>query len=310
MQARRAKANGRRTAICLALALLAAGVAQGQAAAAETQGPLAALHRGTLLVWVVRPEGAAARPKPAAVPAFRAPEPGYREATAGSFGQTAGSFGQTAGSYGIDSTSPAIGTPPSGQVTNAAGATQTLAPGYREATATTLAPTPGDRSVAAGSYGQTAGSFGQTAGSVGSTAGGYGQTAGSFGHSLSTLTQAGQPPRSPVSVQELQPALKAAFPDLGNLFVEVSADRVSSALQAAEGRKAYPDVLIFEGFPSTWAGPPQAVRDLQAASSGEIAAPGKTLQECVRLRQAPHPETARAFLAYLEQQGGWTVGAR
>jgi hypothetical protein len=252
------------------------------------------------------------RPKMTTVPAVLAPEPGYHEVTPSGLGQTASSYGQTAGSYGIDSDSPILSTPPSGQVTNAAGRSQTLAPGYREATPSTLGTAPAVNGTDAGSYGQTASSYGTSASNIGQTAGSYGQTAGSFGHSLSTIAGAGQPPPvvplTPLR-DTVEPALHAEHPGLRVQFVEGDAGKLRTALRNADTAHTSPDVLIFEGFPANWAGPAAEVRALESSSAGGYApAPGSAgggnvSAQAVVLRKAPHPRQAQAFLTYLEEKG-------
>jgi hypothetical protein len=287
-------------------------LAAGSLACAVAQQPAATdpLRRGQLVVWVIHPE-TVERPKMTTVPEVHAPEPGYHEVTPSGLGQTASSYGQTAGRYGIDSDSPILSTPPSGQVTNAAGRSQTLAPGYREATPSTLGTASAAEGTDASSYGQTAGSYGTSASNIGQTAGSYGQTAGSFGHSLSTIAGAGQPPPvippPPPLRETVEPALRAENPALRVQFVEGDAGKLRNALRNADAAHTSPDVLIFEGFPANWAGPAAEVRALEATSAGGYApasaAGGYVSAQAVVLRKAPHPRQAQAFLTYLEEKG-------
>jgi len=305
----------------------AAPVAAAPAAppASATPEALQPLKRGQLVVWVIRPDtsrpsaaaiAAGASAVPTTVPAVHPPEPGYHETTPSGLGQSASSYGQSAGSYGVDADSPLIGTPPSGQVTNAAGARQTLAPGYGEATPSTLAQAPAVDGTAAGDYGQTAGSFGTAASNTGQTAGSYGQTAGSFGGSIgATVGNAPLPRQAAAHVLEdvIEPQLKADFPDLRTRFLDGEAGRLRAALRTAETNRALPDVLIFEGFPPNWAGPAPEVRALEASSAGGYQpepfkrGPGNVVTpQALVLRRAPHPRQAQAFLDYLQQQNALT----
>jgi len=272
---------------------------------AQPQGDINALQHGRLVVWVVKPTP----PKPGQSPApgqipVQTPM-GYEEQTAGSFGQSAGSVGTSASNYGVSSTSDSIARVPAKAKAADPDGTVAAAAGYQEQTSGSYGQSSSSYGTAASNHGQTSSSLGQTASSYGTSASNYGQTAGSFGRSLSSLSQTAQPPAvAAKAVQpEIEPALKVAYPALQARFVEVSEDKLRAALKSADS-KTYPDLVVFEGFTASWTGPPTEVRE--QAVSGELGVPPRTggpqNVRTMLLRRAPHPDTARAFVEYLDEQ--------
>jgi hypothetical protein len=279
---------------------------------AQTGDQLQPLKHGQLVVWVVKPSPVKPKIVPG-MPAYKAPDPGFHETTPSGLGQNASTFGQNAASYGVDANSATISVPPSGQVTNAQGGSQTLAPGYGEVTTSGLGKPSSDSGTTAGSYGQTAGSFGTEASNHGQTAGSYGQTAGSYGHSLSTIADAGKPvrPTVPKTLEdEFVPKLEAEYPGLKMQVSDLQEDQLRAALRSANLAKSLPDVLLYVGFPIGWAGPVPDVRAMEQTSSGGYApdksskpGDGDLSAQCVVLKRAPHPKEAAALLLWLEERG-------
>jgi hypothetical protein len=219
----------------------------------------------------------------------------------------------------VSSSSASISTPPSGQVRDAAGGVQTLAPGYGEQTASTLGQTSSSYGTTASNHGQTASSLGQTASSYGTASSSTGQTAGGFGNSLGTIAQAGQAggAKAPHVFEAIAPKLEEMYPELRTQLSMFDADQLLWALKGTLGSRSYPDLLIFVGFPADWPGPAAQVREMEAAHVGDVAAErvlktgdSRRTVDCLALRRAPHAGTARAFVAYLDAEGGWSAPAQ
>lgn len=284
------------------IALLASG-----ARAQQPQNSLPALKDGHLVVWVVwapqpkagTPAAALAAPTSATVPTT------LQEKSVGDFGQSSGGFGTDAGSYGVSTTSDRIARVPASAQAADPDNTVATAAGYQEQTSGSYGQSSSSYGTAASNHGQTAGSLGQSASNYGQTAGSYGQSAGSFGHSATTLAQAAQP-TAPRPVQSaITPTLRAEYPELQVQFVDVDAERLRARLKAADAGSTRPDLVIFEGFPASWLGPPQDVRDM-AVSLEPGAVPGPPGSPAgvrtMLLKRARHPDTARAFVNYLDEQ--------
>lgn len=295
---------------------------------------LAPLKQGHLVVWVLRPTPAQ-RDRSTEIPAYRGSKAGYTEQTAGSLGQTAGSFGQTAGSYGVASSSTTISVP-NGVVNSGTPTSQDHpeAVGYTEQTSGSFGQTAGSYGTTASDHGQTPSTLGQTAGSYGATASDHGQTAGDFGHSLSTIAAAGSTdaksaadaaraaarhgPQVPDEFRDrLQRELKARFGDLQASFYTIQADQLLNRLAELKGTQDYPDVVVAPSLPVEWqkvagdlgvipVGTPMAIEQAEAIGAPPYKPP---VQASVMLR-APHPDTARAYVLWLEEwaAGGWGDG--
>jgi hypothetical protein len=228
-----------------------------------------------------------------------------QEKTVGEFGQTASGFGTDSGNYGVSSSSDSIARVPAKAPAADPDNTVATAAGYREQTAGSYGQTSSSYGTAAANHGQNAASLGQTAGNYGQTAGSYGQSAGSYGQSVTTLGQAAQPP-APKPVQTaVVPALRTQFPGLQAQFIDVDARGLRARLKAVDGSSSRPDLVVFEGFPASWLGPSQDVRDM-AVSLEPGALPGPPGSPAgvrtMLLKHAQHPDTARQFVAYLNDQ--------
>jgi hypothetical protein len=231
----------------------------------------------------------------------------YKEESASTFGKSASEFGKTAGSVGVSSTSPTISrtgnvpakTDPADVDTVAAAQA-----GAKEQTAGSFGQTASTFGGAASNHGETSGGFGQTASTYGTEASNVGSTVGSFGESLSTIATAGEV--KPVAVAKswlplIEERLPRSYPGSRAVFVEVSTDRLEALLKKAEGSTGYPDVLVFDGFPVAWKGPVAEVRELEAGSAQEFLA--SSPRRLLVMEHGLHPEVAKAFVAYLDQQG-------
>jgi len=295
---RRRIANGIHVSL-VAVLLASAALAQ------QPQGSIPALKHGQLVVWVVKaplPRAetpAAAAAAPATVPTT------LQEKTVGDFGQPAAGFGTDSANYGVSSSSDKIARVPANTAAADPDNTVATAAGYHEQTSNSYGQTAGSYGTEASNHGQTSSSLGQTAGSYGQTAGSYGQSAGSFGHSVSNLGQAAQPP-APAPVQTaIAPTLRTEYPGLQAQFIDIDASRLRARLKAADASSSRPDLVIFEGFTASWQGPSTDVREL-AVSVDPGASPGPPGSPAgVRtmvLRRAQHPEAARAFVSFLDEQ--------
>lgn len=297
------------------------GLALVAGAALTAQQPIvqpAALKQGRLVVWVVHPTVASV-PAPTDYGGSARRPPGYNEQTAGSFGKSASDAGQNAGSVGLPTDSPQIARTNNVQNTVAPAdrdAAAAAAAGYHEQTSGSFGQTASTFGTDASNHGQTPSTVGQNASTIGTAASNYGQTAGSFGDSLSTVAQAGQPavPEAPRGVEAIvEPKLRTAYPDLTAQFVSVDVDKLGAQLRTAAASPAmagaYPDVLVFEGFPASWdALPPSAQRVAKETFGGSAAlknAPAGTLAArlVVVTTRSRRQATAIAFAEYLQNQG-------
>jgi hypothetical protein len=276
------------------------------ASAQDQQGSVPALKNGHLVVWVVKaPAPRAGTPSVAAAAPATVPTT-LQEKSVGDFGQPAAGFGTDSANYGVSSTSDKIARVPANTAAADPDNAVAAAAGYHEQTANSYGQTSSTYGTAAANHGQTAASLGQSASNYGQSAGSYGQSAGSFGHSVTNLGQAAQQP-APKPVQTaLAPTLRSQYPGLQAQFVDVDAARLRARLKAVDGSASSPDVVIFEGFPASWLGPTQDVREM-AVSVEAGAVPGPPGSSAgvrtMLLKRAPHPETARAFVNYLDEQG-------
>jgi len=278
-----------------------------------------ALKQGRLVVWVVHPS-AASVPAPTDYGGAARRPPGYAEQTAGSFGQPASTMGQNAGSVGLPTDSPQIARTdkvPAPVVSPAdRDAATAAAAGYHEQTAGSFGQTASTFGTDASNHGQTPSTVGQNASNTGTNASNYGQTASSYGNSLSTIAQAASPavPEAPRGVEAIvEPKLRAAYPDLTVQFVSVNVDRLAAQLRTAttspDMAGVYPDVLVFEGFPAAWEGPPASAQRVMKETFGGSAAlknaPAGTLaaRRVLVTARSRRQAAAIAFAEYLQSQG-------
>lgn len=269
----------------------------------EAYKPL--LH-GQLVVWLVEPTG----PGPAVVTAAtpqRAPIT-YQEATPSTLGQTASTYGTDASKYGVDAGSPTIARVPNNSGPDA-DADAAAKAGYREQTSGSFGQTASNVGTAASDHGQTSGSFGQESSNYGVDASNYGIDASNFGHSLSNIAGAGELKSEPVSMtftDQVQAALTHKFPELKVQYAAVGSNDVKARLRNATG-KDYPDVIILDGFATTWTGFPQDVRDALLHYEGPTPSAkdrreGRLPPVWYITRRAAHPQEAHALAAYLDDQ--------
>lgn len=171
----------------------------------------------------------------------------------------------------------------------------------------------------AGSYGTASGSFGASAGSVGQNAGSYGQTAGSFGYDPaaygvnSNMPQPGvRRPSSRLHAEATDSSIwtavaspvASAYPGLKITVAEVAEQNLLGELEMARAASRYPDVLVGSPLPWRWAGKNGSVaKQLVVAPLGLPLArenEAEAFRDVVILRGSPHPETARAYVAWLQ----------
>jgi hypothetical protein len=292
-------------ALLLLAAVASLDAAQQSGGAQVSSAALAPLRRGRLVVWVVKP-AKLKLPTPDSGTAGFTPLT-YKEESASTFGKSASEFGKTAGSVGVSSSSPTIsrtGNVPKDTAPADVDATAAAQAGAKEQTAGSFGQTASTFGGAASNHGETSGSFGQTASTYGTEASNVGSTAGNFGESLSTIATAGEV--KPVAVAKswlplIEERLPISFPGSRAVFVDVTLDRLDALLKKAEGTPGYPDVLVFDGFPVAWKGPAAQVRELEAGSAQEFLA--SSPRRLLVLNHGPHPEVAKAFVAFLDQQG-------
>ncbi len=302
----------RRAMMCVLLASLGCGLSTAQqGAVGDAKAPtkvssaLLPLQRGRLLVWVVRAT-TVVLPKPDSGTAGFTPM-GFKEESVSTFGTSASGFGKTAGSVGVSSTSLSIsrtGNVPKDTAPADVDAVAAAQAGAKEQTSGSFGQGASTYGTAASNHGENSGGFGQTASTYGTEASNVGQTAGSFGESLSTVATAPAPkPVAPPKpwLQLVQERLPVVLPGSRVLFVEVAADKVNANLKRLDNTSGYPDVLVFDGFPTGWKGPLPEVRELEAGSAQQFVAASP--RRLMVMNHAPHPEAARAFVAFLDAQG-------
>jgi hypothetical protein len=269
----------------------------------EAYKPL--LH-GQLVVWMVEPSG----PGPAIVNAAtpqRAPIT-YREATPSTLGQNASTYGTDASKYGVDADSRTIARVPNNSGPDADTDAAAKA-GYSEQTSGSFGQVASNVGTAASDHGQTAGSLGVVASNYGVDSSNYGIDASNFGHSLSDLAGAGELKPAPVSLSftdQLQASLANRFPNLKVQYLDVGSNDVKTRLRAA-GSKDYPDVIILDGFATTWPGLPQDVRDALLHYEGPTPSAkdrreGRLPPVWYVTRHASHASEAHALAAYLDDE--------
>jgi hypothetical protein len=271
----------------------------------KVSSALLPLQRGRLVVWVVKPSAIKLPPPDSGTAGFT--PMGYKEESVSTFGTSASGFGKTAGSVGISSSSPAISRTANVPANTAPADVDAVAAaqaGAKEQTSGSFGQGASNYGTAASNHGETSGSFGQTASTYGTDASNVGQTAGSFGESLSTVATAGLP--KPVVapkpwLQLVQERLPVVLPGSRVLFVEVASDKLAANLRRLDSMLGYPDVLVFDGFTPGWKGPSPEVRELEAGSVQEFLAASP--RRLMVMNHAPHPEAAKAFLVFLDQQG-------
>ncbi len=265
------------------------------------------LQHGQLIVWFVEPSGSG--PTMTLPGTMAQPPIVYVEQTTGNFGQNAATFGVDAGNFGVDAGSPTIARVPNNTGPDA-DADAAAKAGYREQTSSSFGQNSGAFGNAASNHGQTAGSFGQTAGNYGIDASNYGVDASDYGHSLSNLTAATEPPPVTAAVpftNQMQTALTTNFPSLKVQYVDVGSSDMKARLRAAATTKDYPDVVVLDGFATSWPGFPQDVRD--ALLPGSSPEPNRSDRREDRLppswyitRHAQHSSTAQALSVYLDDK--------
>jgi hypothetical protein len=297
--------------LCVLLLSLGCAAMAGQGGGGDAKsttkvsGALLPLQRERLLVWVVKPT-AVALPKPDSGTAGFTPM-GYKEQTVSELGKSASEFGKTAGSVGVSSTNPTIsrtGNVPKDTAPADVDAVAATQAGAKEQTSGSFGQGASTYGTAASNHGETSGGFGQTASTYGTDASNVGKTMGEFGESLSTVATAGE--TKPVAVpkpwlQLIQERLPVALPGSRVLFVEMTVDKLNANLKRLDNTPAYPDVLVFDGYPAAWKGPTPEVRELEAGSAQEFLAASP--RRLMVMNHAPHPEAAKAFVAFLDAQG-------
>jgi hypothetical protein len=284
---------------------MASGAVAGQQGSDDAKRAVRPLQRGRLLVWVVKP-AVVKLPTPDSGTAGFTPM-SYKEMTSADFGKSANEVGKTAGSVGVSSTSPTIsrtGHVPADTAPADVDAAAAAQAGAKEETSGSFGQNAGTFGTAASNHGESSGGFGQTASSYGTNAGNFGQTAGSFGESTSTIATAGEV--KPVVVAKswlmtVEDRLPVVFPGTRAQFVEMTIDKLGANLKKVEGGPGYPDVLVFEGFPVGWKGPASQVRELEGGSGQQFLAASP--RRLMVMTHALHPDVARAFVAFLDQQG-------
>lgn len=270
------------------------------------------LVHAQLVVWLVEPSGAGPT---MVLPGTPAQSPiTYQERTPSGLGQSASTYGTDAGKFGVDADSRTIArvrdTGPDADAKAAA------KQGYQEQTSGSFGQNSANYGDAASNHGQTSSSYGQTAGNYGIDASNYGVDASDYGHSLSNLTAATEPKPTPVAASfpdQLQNTLATSFPAMKVHYVNVGSADVKARLRAANATKEYPDVVILDGFATSWPGFPQDVRDaLLPASAPE---PNRNDRAQDRLppswyvtRNAPHTSAAHALSVYLDDAARTTDG--
>jgi hypothetical protein len=262
------------------------------------------LHGGQLTVWLVRPDRPPTALRVQGLPDFTPMT--YKESAAGDFGKTASNYGSSAGSYGVDAGSAKISRVDPNLSSADADEQAAAKAGYREQEAGSFGQASSDIGNNASDHGQTSGSLGQNAAGYGTNASNYGQNASDFGHSIGTLASAGQVKTRPQPVafaSQLEATLATRFPDLKVDYVQIDANDVRSRLRGTGGKTSYPDLLVLDGFATSWPGFPQEVRDALGSNSGLARAPKQGDQlpaQWYATAHATHAIIARALMVYLD----------
>jgi hypothetical protein len=262
------------------------------------------LHGGHVTVWLVRPDRPPTAVRVQGLPDFTPMT--YKEDTAGNFGKTASNYGTSAGSYGVDAGSAKISRVDPNLSSADADEQAAAKAGYREQEAGSFGQNSSDVGSNASDHGQTAGSFSQVAGNYGTNASNYGQSASDFGHSIDSIATAGQVQMKPQPVafaSQLEATLATRFPDLKVDYVQIDANDVRARLRTTGSKATYPDLLVLDGFATSWPGFPQEVRDALGANSGLVRAPRQGDQlptQWYATARATHAVTSRALMVYLD----------
>ncbi len=227
--------------------------------------------RARLVVWVVHPDDGAA-------PGYGSAErsaPGYNEQTAGSFGDAAANFGTVASKVGAPSDTPVISREAAVRRAQAAhdrGAPVASAT-VRQSTAGDFGQTASSVGTAASNHGTSVSNLGTSAGDTGTAAGDYGQAPDSLGPSSHLFANAVPPPTVEPAGGLVELAARkfmVTHRAVRVQFVAVAIDNIEKQLKAkADSRSEYPDVLVFEDFPRSWAGLPV---DLEEAAGIHVEA--------------------------------------
>ena len=246
-----------------------------------------ALEHGQLNVWMVRrttntEKLLIAQQK---LSAQLGPTKISEERTLSDFGQPSSTVGQTAGSYGQTSGSFGATASNTGQTAGSAG------------------KSPSELGTSASNAGQVSSSYGQTAGS-------FGQSAGSYGVASSDSNKLA--PARPHPWDEQQEAIARGALGVGwgrNMhYTDVTDFELKEKLKSVRGTAAYPDVIVGTEWLPWW---PQSGLGVAMLGEGpwleqgahwqknEIYQPG-TID---LLRDAPHPEEARAFWLWITGSG-------
>jgi hypothetical protein len=262
------------------------------------------LHGGHLTVWLVRPDRPPTALRVQGLPDFTPMT--YKEDTASNFGKTASNYGTSAGNYGVDAGSAKISRVDPNLSSADADEQAAAKAGFHEQEAGSFGQSSSDVGNVSSEHGQTAGSLGQTASTYGTNAGNYGQPASTLGHSVDTIANAGQVQTKPQPVpfaSQLEATLATRFPDLKVSYVQIDSNDVRTRLRGTGGKDTYPDVLVLDGFATSWPGFPQEVRDALGANSALPRAPQQGDQlptQWYETAHATHPITTRALMVYLE----------
>jgi hypothetical protein len=262
------------------------------------------LHGGHLTVWLVRPDRPPTALRVQGLPDFTPMT--YKESAAGDFGKPASNYGASAASYGVDAGSAKISRVDPNLSSADADEQAAAKAGYREQEAGSFGQSSSDIGNNASDHGQTSGSLGQNAAGYGTNASNYGQNASDFGHSIGTIAGAGQVKTRPQPVafaSQLEATLATRFPDLKVDYVQIDANDVRSRLRGTGGKTSYPDLLVLDGFATSWPGFPQEVRDALGANSALPRSPRQGDQlptQWYATAHATHAVTARALMVYLD----------
>ena len=296
------------TAPATAPATSAPAPAAKPALAPKTKDAYKPLLHASLVVWLIEPSGGGPT---MLVPGIPAPPPlTYQERTTAGFGQTASNYGTDASKFGVDADSRTIARVPNDNGPDA-DTTAAAKAGYQEQTSGSFGQNSGGYGNAASDHGQTSGSYGQTAANYGIDSSKYGVDASDYGYALSNLTAATeptQPAAAPVPFADhMQNALATTFPALKVHYVDVGSNDVKTRLRAAASTREYPDIVILDGFATSWPGFPQDVRD--ALFPSDAPEPNRSDRVSDRLpptwyvtRNAPHTSAAHALSVYLNDE--------
>ena len=104
------------------------------------------------------------------------------------------------------------------------------------------------------------------------------------------------------------PKLRRIYPLLSLQFIDIGSDKLQANLRAANAAGASPDVVLFEGFPITWGGPPQSLlRQSLETLGGPSGTPSAHADRAARvvivMPRSHNRNAAQAFVEYLLDDG-------